>query len=370
VALPVTLAGAVLAGLSLPLLGRVGERRLRLLERAAAIALAALAGLMLLAFVAVKGGPAGAVDAVWNALAGSGQQVPQQAGAHILSTGANLRYRWWREAYDAFARQPFSGYGADTFSILDRVARPTYNPDSQPHNAGLQVLSGLGLVGGLPALTALVAAAVAVVAGVRRVAGEERAAACALGAIVLAFALHAQLDWDWSFTALTLLVYPLTGLVGGVAAPARLVRPARVEQRMLAGAAIAGAAVACALALAPYLSIRAALRATALDDAGFPERALVESDLARSLWPVATDPLLSQALYLQELGRTGAAKAALRRATRIEPFSYAVWERAGIFEVDSWHERQAGCESLRYAVLVSGHNPDPQGYYDQSCAKA
>ena len=82
-------------------------------------------------------------------------------------------------------------------------------------------------------------------------------AAAALCGAVAGLAFHAQLDWDWTFAAITLVGYPIPGILSTAG---RGTTRARSLERWMAGAALpllAVLAIACAL---PLLSQRATTR--------------------------------------------------------------------------------------------------------------
>ncbi len=341
------LAGALAQALVEGLAARTRVRTLRALG-AAGVALV-LAALVLAA--ARTGGPIALVDRAWNQLTGNGQ-VSNATGNRFFTLSSNLRYRWWSEAWHAFTLRPIEGFGAGTFDLIDQLSRPDTTVAREAHSSALQVLSGLGILGGIPALAALAGSAVACVGGWRRLAGEERVAAAALCAAVAGLAFHAQLDWDWTFAAITLVGYPIPGIL---ATAGRGTTPARSYERWMAGASLpllAALAIACTL---PLLSQRATTRADTLLAAGRNDPALVESDLAISLDPLSTDALLDRATIQQLLGRPADAAADVRRALRLEPANADTWLQAAALQHDYWHDPKGACTSARTALALSPH---------------
>ncbi len=322
-------------------------RALRVLGGAGAALV--LAGLVL---AAVRtGGPIALVDRAWNQLTGNGQ-VSNATGNRFFTLSSNLRYRWWSEAWHAFTLRPIEGFGAGTFNLIDQLSRPDTTVAREAHSSGLQVLSGLGILGGIPALAALGGSAVACFEGWRRLAGEERVAAAALCGAVAGLVFHAQLDWDWTFAAITLVGYPIPGIL---ATAGRGTTRARSLERLMAGASLpllAALAIACAL---PLLSQRATTRADSLLAAGRSNPALVESDLAISLDPLSTDALLDRATIQQLLGRPADAAADVRRALRLEPANADTWLQAASLQHDYWHDPKGACTSARTALALSPH---------------
>ncbi len=328
---------------------------------------AATAALVLVGLVVASirnGGPISLASQSWSQFSGNGQ-VSNSTGGRLTSLSSNLRYRWWREAWHAFTLRPIEGFGAGTFNLIDQLSRPDNTIAREAHSSGLQVLSGTGLLGGIPALAALGGSVAACIGGWRRLAGEERAAAGALSATVIGLAFHAQLDWDWTFAAITLVGYPLPGIL---ATAGRGTTPARSLERWLAGAAIpllVVLAIACAL---PYLSTRVTATADNLQVPSSYNQALVEDDLAISLDPLSTDALLDRATTLQLLNRPKDAAADVRRALKLEPANADTWVQAAQFQSTSWHDPKGACQSARTAEALSPHSPSAIGAVSAYCS--
>jgi O-antigen ligase len=343
------LVAAVLGPLAQALVTRLSPaNRRRSLYSAEALA----AGLVVLglAVAAVHaGGPIALVQQSWDQLSGSGQ-VSNSTGGRLTSLSSNLRYRWWSEAWHAFTLRPIEGFGAGTFDLIDQLSRPDATVAHEAHSSWLQVLSGTGVVGGLAALAALGGSVWACVGGWRRLQGEERVAAAALCATVAGLALHAQIDWDWTFALIALVGYPLPGIL---ATAGRGTVQARGLERGLAGAAlplVAVLAIACAL---PYLSTRAVDRSQALQASGSNDSALVQDDLAVSLDPLSTDALVDRANLLQLLNRPADAAADMRRALKLEPANADLWIAAADLQSPPWHDAKGACTSARTALALS-----------------
>ena len=191
-----------------------------------------------------------------------------------------------------------AGWGAGTFSIVDPLRRPDLTPAGETHTPACTCSRGSGCSAASRRSGALVASGWAahrrLPQAVRREPGRGRRALAGLAA----FALHNQLDWDWSFLALTLAAFPLAGCWRQPAA-----RPASPRATAAASAAAAIALPALGLAAmhrpAPLPRERASAgrepRPRAGDaaaagnalGAATAESALVELDLARGFEPVS-----------------------------------------------------------------------------------
>ena len=288
--------------------------------------------------------------APWDQLTGSGQ-VSNATGSRFFTFSSNLRYRWWSEAWHAFTLRPIEGFGAGTFNLIDQLSRPDAIVAREAHSSGLQVLSGLGILGGIPALAALAGGIAACVGGWRRLAGEERIAAAALCAVVAGLALHAQLDWDWTFAAITLVGYPLPGIL----ATAGRGTDARALVRALDGRCRAAAAGRARDRLHAAAAVRARERARRARcwRRTAPDPALVESDLAVSLDPLSTGALLDRATILQLLGRPKDAAADVRRALRLEPANADTWLQAAQLQENYWNDPKGACKSAQTAHALA-----------------
>jgi O-Antigen ligase len=121
----------------------------------------------------------------------------------------NGRLPLWQAAVDIFDAHPLRGTGAGTYQQFYPQYRTEAAYVTDTHSLYLQSLAELGLVGG--ALIALVVGGV-LVGLATRIRGPDRALYAALSALVLAWAVHQALDWDWQMPAVTLPVFMLAGL--------------------------------------------------------------------------------------------------------------------------------------------------------------
>ena len=120
---------------------------------------------------------------------------------------------------------------------------------TQPHSVPLQFLAGTGLVGLALLLGLVAAAAAAAVAAVRRLGGSERDAGAALAVALALWLVHALVDYDWDFVAVT---GPAFFAVGALAAAGR---PPRRGTYPVAAAAAGALAIAAAVAVfTPWLA--------------------------------------------------------------------------------------------------------------------
>jgi hypothetical protein len=345
-ALVFVLVGVAVAALGY--LGSIAEERRPLLERErllvgrialSALAVGAVAGVIALVvaskpqswfhdFTRVPTNPAESV--------GTGK---------LTSFNSNSRWQWWKEAWQAFEKQPLRGTGPGTFELSHRLFRANDVVVTEPHNVPLQFLSETGVVGFLFAVGSVGAAAVGIV---RRVRGSPAALAVAVGA--LAYVLHSVVDFDWDFVAVTAPFLMSVGvLLGG-----RMVRRERQWTVAPVPAAVA-LAVAYSL-LAPWFALRASDSALASLEVGRPAQAVGHARDARSLNPLALEPLFLEAGAAEQLGDLGAARSLYVKAIELQPLNWRPWYELGSFEFDLLRYR-AAVPPLRRAVELDrcGH---------------
>ena len=153
-----------------------------------------------------------------------------------LTSPANSgRIDHWQVALDAFEREPLAGHGAGTYQLRWAQHRPADFVVADGHSLYLEVLGELGVVG----LALLLLTLGTILAGLaRRARGENRAPHAAAFAVVLAWALHAGIDWDWEMPVVTLAVFALGG--AGLALPrgSALLRPPGRGTRVTVGLAL------------------------------------------------------------------------------------------------------------------------------------
>ena len=285
-----------------------------------------------LAALAIVAALAGGVALVANA----GRVADEFRGGEVsndptrfLNASSNNRLAWWREALDIFAADPLEGAGANTFEVARKRYRETASAVSEPHSVPLQFLAGTGLVG-LALFLALVAAAgAAAVGALRRLDGIERDAAAALAVALALWLVHALVDYDWDFVAVT---GPALFAAGVLAAAGR---PARRAPGLLAAAAAAALALAAIVSVAtPWLAERELRKVNVALDRGDLEAADDAVERARSLDPLSLQPVFADARVAEQRRREVAALEAYREATRLQPKNPESWLQLGLYEFD------------------------------------
>jgi hypothetical protein len=269
----------------------------------------------------------------------------------LTTISSTSRWQWWQEAWRAFEDQPLRGTGAATFDLTHRLLRTDPVVATEPHSLPLQLLSETGIVGALLALGSLTAAGIGIVRRLRRLGGEERPVALALALGVLGFVLHALVDFDWDFVAVCAPFLVSAGVLLGSGAP--LVRERRWA---LAPLPAALALVVAFSLLTPWFAQRSTDSALASLDAGRPAQAARRAHDARSLNPLALEPLLVEAAAAEQLGDLGAARDLYVKAVDLQPLNWMAWYELGAFWV-SVKNHEAAVAPLERAVELDPHGP-------------
>jgi tetratricopeptide (TPR) repeat protein len=331
-AIGLLLAGAVVAGAAY--LGVTHEERwrsrvsVRLSRRQLAVLAAVPVALIVLLFLV-----ADPIDRARNSYreftnpvtsAGTGPE-------RLADFGSNSRWTWWGEAWRLWEDNPVAGTGAGTFSLARRPLRTNTTVATEPHNLALQFLSETGLVGFLLAAGAGVAAAFGVVRALRRLDEPEAAAGLALAVLALAYLAHAVIDYDWDFVGVSA---PLFLVLGVLVAAGRPAIEAVREPFFAGGAVLLGIAVLASLA-SPWLASRGVADAYAALERRDADAAVDTARRARTLNPLAVEPLFAQAVAEEARGNDGEALELYIRAVELQPENSRTWFELGRFELDA-----------------------------------
>jgi peptidoglycan/LPS O-acetylase OafA/YrhL len=163
-------------------------------RRAAAVALAVVAVLPFAAALADR--------------SDAGSETFGASTSRLAAAGSN-RSAYWRVAIRSWADHPLAGEGAGSFGETWLRERDIDERVRNAHSIELETASELGLVG--LALLALLIGGVGVAA--RRLHREDAALVAGPAAVLVAWLLHASVDWDWQVPAVTGVAAILTGLI-------------------------------------------------------------------------------------------------------------------------------------------------------------
>jgi O-antigen ligase len=265
---------------------------------------------------------------------------PASWGTHQLSGGEcrndpgrfgefcdNNRVAWWGEAIDIARDHPLRGTGAGTFRIARLAVRNDATAAPEPHSVPLQLLADLGVVGLTLLGLLVVGAAVSARRAVGRARGDDRDAVVVLAIVALGYGLHALVDYDADFLAVTGPVLLVVGALIAVGRPTR-----RLRAGMTAGLVTLslGAAVVASLLL-PSLASRAIDRTYRALDAGHLQAAADSARLARQLDPLALDPIFAQADVADVAGDATRARELLEEAAARQPRNPDAWLRLALY---------------------------------------
>jgi hypothetical protein len=292
-----------------------------------------------------------AVVSARHDISGSCSQVVNQP-SRFTSLNTNNRWCWWAEAWHVFANKVPLGAGAGSFEVARKRYRTNAGSVVEPHSVPMQELSDGGVVAFLLFLGLAGAAGAVCVCAFRRLEGPERSAAAAVMALPAAYGIHALVDYDWDFLAVTGPAMLAVGVLAGAGRPVL-----RLERSWLAIAASVLVSVSLLASFSfPRLSERsgrAALRA--LDDRDY-QKARDDADRARSLDPLAVEPLWTLASVA---ARQGHAEDALKRyvqAVQLQPENPDTWYALGMYEY-----QVLGDLCLAYRYLNNAYTLDSAG---------
>jgi len=266
---------------------------------------------------------------------------------HLVNASSSSRWLWWKEAWRAWEKQPWRGTGAGTFELTHRLLRTNTIVVTEPHNVPLQFLTETGLVGFVLVLLGVGAAAVGVV---KRLRPARDPAVVALAVLCVAYVLHTLVDFDWDFVAVSApFLLTLGALLGGPAV--------RDEPRVVWSPLPVAVAAALALSLlTPWFAQRDTDSAQAAIFDGRPLVALRDARSARSLNPLALDPLLAEAAALEQLGDVQGARSVYIDAVELQPLNWRGWFELGRFE-EGQQDWPRALPALRRAVDLDPQNP-------------
>jgi tetratricopeptide (TPR) repeat protein len=252
------------------------------------------------------------------------------------------RGSYWGVALREFRADPVVGSGAGTFVDWWLRARTTAHSTQEAHSLYVETLAELGPAG---LLAVLVALGVPLTASLRL---RGTALGPALLAALVAYDVHAAVDFDWELAGVTLPAVLLGAAAAVHADPSggRL----QARPRRAAAAALAGLTAAALLALAGSSRLAAASAAEAAGrfDAAVAEArgALRYAPWSADAWRVIGESRLAQ-------GDRAGARDAFQSAVRLDPNGWQAW--AELAEASTGEPRRAAeAEAARLNPLGSG----------------
>lgn len=316
------------------------------------------AGLLAAAFLAalliVKADEAGSwVEAQATEFANPPSELLTQDPSRLGSLSSNNRWDWWQEAWVAFRTEPARGTGAGSFETTHRLLRDNSLSVTEPHSLPLQFLSETGLVGALLAGGAAVTGLLVVLGTVKQLAGPERAPAAALAIGVALYAVHSLADWNWDFVAVSGPVFAVFGVLLTAGRPA-----SRAGRRPLAVLGALAVLLAGLFSLgSPWLAERKVDAAYERLAEGQARSALDAAGDARTLNPVAFEPLLALSVAQTALGDLQGARDSLETAVDLQPANPDTWFELGLFELEVARRPEAALTALERAYELDPYGP-------------
>jgi O-antigen ligase/polysaccharide polymerase Wzy-like membrane protein/tetratricopeptide repeat protein len=277
-------------------------------------ALLAIAGAAVAGAIAVAD-PIRLVERGYESFSGPPSPVRSDLRARVFTLTGSARADAWKIAWQDYREHPVLGSGAGTFEHYWVEHRPSVTYFRDAHSLYLETLAELGPLG-----LALVAGTVAAMVGAAvRVRGDPLAAG-AFGAVV-AFLVHAGVDWDWEMPAVT---------CSALACGAALVVLARGEQASTAPWQPRAGGVALTVALGAVAVVglvgNGAIAAS-ISELRSGDYASAEEEARRaSRWaPWSAEPWRVLGEVRLRRGQGERARAALREATERDPRNWVLW---------------------------------------------
>ena len=266
-----------------------------------------------------------------------------QGASRFACGSSDERLDWWREAWQSFRDQPLDGTGAGSFQLAHELRRAHFTrPVPEPHNLALQILGETGIVGFALFVGAVTAAVLAIR---RRVRGDDAVAALAICAA--AYLLHALIDIDYDFVAVSAPFFVVLGVL--IARPG----PVLTRREPIWAAGIAALAATAILSLAaPYVAQRKLEEA--LSSTSLP-RAFELLDQAHSWNPVSVDPLLTKASLE---GNKLRALQLYQMAVDTQPDNPEPLIQLGLFELNTLKNGCSAYRDLNHAYTLDRFSPE------------
>jgi O-antigen ligase len=336
----------VVAAAQLVLVRRVTDDRRDSLVRALRVAVVVVAVLSLGGLVAAVGNPVS-----WATHQLNGGECSNDPG-RFAEFCDNNRLAWWGEATEIARDHPIGGSGAGTFRIARLAVRDDATPAPEPHSVPLQLLADLGVIG--LALFAVVVVGVGVSAkrAVRREGGADRDAVVVLAIVALGYGLHALVDYDADFLAVT---GPVLLVIGALLAVGQPTRRYHASPSAVAATIALSAAVVASLLL-PSLASRAIDDTYRALDAGNLEAAASSARSARQLDPLGLEPIFAQASVSEDANDTTRARELYEEAVAKQPENPGSWLRL------AWYLYATDPPDLcgAYAAFNAAYTLDPR----------
>lgn len=109
-------------------------------------------------------------------------------------------------------------------------------------------------------------------------------------------------------------------------------------------------------ALLPWYGSYLVKRSLEKAELGFQVESQHDAESAISYNPLSVNAYFVLAGAQQRIGHYSDAKAALIKATELQPFNYQTWEQLALYERDRWNEPLEAAEHFEKAVSLNPHD--------------
>jgi O-Antigen ligase len=324
----------------------LARRDLRRIERRALAVTAAVLVAAGIGALAARGG-------FLSEFRGTESTEVTQSSQRLTSVSSNNRWTWWKESWRIFVKAPAGGKGAGSFEVARRPIRHNALVTTEPHNIALQFLAETGIFGLLLGAGAVLAGLWAIFEAVRRLEGPERAAAAALALAVPAYLVHALVDIDWDFVAVSAPLFLVLGVL--LAHPGLAETPARRPLWAL-GSIVLASAAGYSLTV-PWLAARDVNSAYDALGAVQPARAASDARSAHDLNPLSIDPYRAWAGAEIESGHAASALRLYEREVSLQPENSDTWYDLGAFEYQVLRDPCHAYDALNQAYTLDPYGP-------------
>jgi ABC-type multidrug transport system fused ATPase/permease subunit len=262
------------------------------------------------------GGPVKLVRKGYDSFTTTSGGTPVNLNQRLFSFSGSYRAELWRAAWHDYRAHPVLGSGPGTYEWYWNEHRPLQHKVRDAHNLYLEVLAELGPLGLLLLAVALGTPLVAAF----RARGQPLVPAAL--ATLVAFLVHASVDWDWEMSAVTLAALACAAALLA-AADSRASAPI-LSPRLRT----AGVVASLLLAVVAFVGVVGASALAASDSAltkGEYSKAASQARKASRWWRWSPDPWRMLGDISVARGDSEAARGYYRKAIAKDDTDWKLW---------------------------------------------